>query len=147
MKRRSFVAGIIALPLTGQQTIAREILASHSAAAGEHAIALAERLRSSRSCIVVGNDYLNAAGSGYTIASLADELGACLAESSSRRRPIKRERAIEEIAANNIQRDFDEGRTVDVAGWRLAETEAKLCGLASLIERDQTRRMDDTRPS
>jgi hypothetical protein len=32
------------------------------------------------------------------------------------------------------QRDFEHGRTVDVAGWQLSETEARLCALTTLID-------------
>jgi hypothetical protein len=37
------------------------------------------------------------------------------------------------VIASRVRRDFESGRIVDVAGWRFALTEARLCALAARL--------------
>ena len=47
--------------------------------------------------------------------------------------------ALRAWAASSVSRDFERGDAVDVGGWQLARTEARLCALCELVTPDTTR--------
>jgi len=62
----------------------------------------------------------------------ADLLVRLLAQSLSGPADLDDEAKLRRAMARSLSADFDQGRLVNVSGWLLAETEARLCALAAL---------------
>jgi hypothetical protein len=133
VSRRQFVAATIvaaALPLLSTVPwVARTSSGRFNQAAGVSA-QLAAVLRSRTSAVVIGEAYLAA----YPGERDAAHLGNLIAADVDTR-PLLESLAPEQLGAvigAIVQRDFALGRTVEIDGWLLARTEARLCALTAL---------------
>jgi hypothetical protein len=50
---------------------------------------------------------------------------------------VRRSDDVRRLAAVEVRRDYEAGRIANAGGWMLSLTEARLCGLAVLVEREK----------
>jgi hypothetical protein len=126
--RRRFLAHLLSLGALGASPPGARA-ASNPAPDDPVASMLSRLLGHRESAVVVGRAYLRLAPDARDPARLVDLLSASCdglaldADVDTLRRRL----------GHRIRRDFTEDRVVDVDGWRLSLTEARLCGLAALL--------------
>jgi len=125
--RRRFLTHLLSLGALGASP--RGARAASGAAPDDPVASTLSRLLGHPESAVVGRAYLRLAPDARDPARLVDLLsascdGLALDADLDTLRPRLGWR---------IRQDFAEGRVVDVDGWRLSLTEARLCGLAALL--------------
>jgi hypothetical protein len=87
------------------------------------------------SACVVGREYLRATPGEATPSVLASLIAERL---PAERQALEsaREAELRRLLGASVVTDFEKGRTVELDGWVLSETEARLCALALLGERE-----------
>ncbi len=100
----------------------------------EHVLAqrLVEVFRRRQSAVAIGRAYLRELVEQPRVESLLQEVVADLDPAHELRRTSLS--ALRQMLHARIRQDFAAGRTVRVDGWMLGQTEAKLCGLAALLD-------------
>jgi hypothetical protein len=95
-----------------------------------HVAALLELLEHHHAAVMLGQRYREAVprddGIKPLVAALAATFGAAIHVSADDPVVLRR------IVGEQIRRDFQSGQVVDVDGWLLSETEARLCALVSV---------------
>ena len=126
--RRRFVAHLLSLGALGASP-GTAWAASSTTPHDPVASTLSRLLGHPESAVVVGRAYLLIAPDAREPARLIDLLSAsCDGLALDADLDTLRPRL-----GRRIRQDFAEGRVVDVDGWRLSLTEARLCGLAALL--------------
>jgi hypothetical protein len=101
----------------------------------EHSLArrLVEVFRRRQSAVAIGRAYIRGVAEAPRVEGLLQEVVADLDPPANelRRAP---QPVLRQTLHARIRQDFAEGQTVRVDGWVLSRTEAKLCGLAALLE-------------
>jgi hypothetical protein len=95
---------------------------------------LAALLRHEESACAVGRTYLRAVPADASAAVLTARVAERL-PGGLRAVDTVSDGRLRELLARAVTEDFRELRTVEVQGWVLAQTEARLCALAALHER------------
>lgn len=127
MDRRGFIAMLIA---AGAALSSRHVFAGGRHAA-DPAGRLVETLRHRRSAATVGRAFLgqhpHEADARRLTTLLSDDLRRRRCDPAGARRTRLRT-----AISDQVRDDFAAGRVVNVRGWVLSATEARLCGLAAL---------------
>lgn len=89
--------------------------------------ALGNLLRNRESARVVGREYLRRVPKEADASILVALLGASHAVASAKEPSLRQE------IRDRIRRDFDDGRTVQLRGWVLSVTEARLSALSLFL--------------
>jgi hypothetical protein len=140
LSRRGFVQAALALAgriwggsllRAGGVVAARGVAVTNTDSPSAAAARILSCLRASRSARRIGAAYLAELNSPPTMATLVRGLAPGLRSSCEIDRAEVR-RALRE----RIQADFARGRLVQVDGWFLSETEARLCALATYCSGD-----------
>jgi hypothetical protein len=84
------------------------------------------------SASIVGRAYLDTAPEHASVARLVDDVVAGLPAGRDTVRDAKQDE-LRDLLAARIRADFEEDRIVDVDGWILSPTEARLFALATLV--------------
>lgn len=130
--RRRFMATVSALGGTALVVKIRPWRALVSFApvsAGERLAGLLTHRDSAR---VVGNAYLDRVPEEASVSRLVDRISAELPEGRQTVQDASSEE-LRALLAASVRSDFDEERVVNVYGWVLSPTEARLCALACLV--------------
>ena len=127
LSRRTFLGGVLTVAAT---TVLGLRWWRERRDARNHVTALLELLEHRDSAVVLGRRYREAvpseAGKEPLIVALADTFGQAIDLPAGAPAMLRR------IVDEQIHRDFNSGRVVEVDGWLLSMTEARLCALASL---------------
>ena len=135
VSRRGFVAATIAaaaLPLLSSVPWLARASDTFSTPRARLSAQLAEILAARSSAAVVGLAYLDVCPAERHPDLLGDLIAADLDIGGLPLQSVGAER-IRALAGEQVQRDFALGRTVEIDGWVLSRTEARLCALAALI--------------
>ena len=92
---------------------------------------LAALLADLRSASAIGRDYLRAAPGEATVPVLVDAIASDVAGGREALRTAT-DSEVRELLALRVLQDFEEERVVNLEGWIVAPTEARLCALAAL---------------
>lgn len=127
MRRRGFLSILISSgaliagwPASGREKLTAEPIRS-----------LLASLRHDESAAVVGNAFLRRHAGEADAQHLATSIAADLRCRGCDPRRVSRAR-LRRAIAEQVREDFAQNRVVDVDGWVLSSTEARLCGLAAL---------------
>lgn len=136
LSRREFLllAAAFGAPLVPWRGILGAWPAPDGASAQTVLIGLLRRRASAR---VIGQAYLAATPAEAEAGRLVERITMQLEGGASALR-LAPDR-LRTLLAARVLRDFDEGATVQVRGWILSRTEARLCGLAALTPFQQER--------
>jgi len=128
MKRRTFL--VSAAVLGSGAGIATWVATRASYSPAEQAVlSVAEQLADDPDVVLVGKAYLEQTDAETDQRALIEQL----AESLPAVKPVDESGAGNESVIQQVQADFDEGRTVMVEGWTMSVTESQLCALAALL--------------
>lgn len=134
LNRRSFIGHlawlVAALPLLGPGVL---IASRTEAVARKRMTRAAYALAGRGDAWRLGRAYLRERRGEARLDLLADTLW----ESVGRASPALDKRRLHMSLANATRRDFEAGRITEVDGWRLSETEARVCALAWLCRRSE----------
>jgi hypothetical protein len=127
--RRRFISRLIGLGALGLNP---SIACSKIAERTKHdplTSSLEQLLRHRESAVVIGWEYLRIAPAERDPRSLAD----LLSSACGKRVFDSDTETLRRCVSRQTRRDFVEGRIVKIHGWMLSLTEARLCGLATLV--------------
>jgi hypothetical protein len=127
--RRRFLAGLVGLGVVSLRPPGARAGPRTEPAAGSTAPALAEVLRHRASAVAVGEAYLRVARHEREPRCLVRLIEVRCGELVFEARG----EALRRCLARRIRQDFAEGQVVEVQGWVLSATEARLCALAALL--------------
>lgn len=128
MKRRTFL--VSAAVLGSGAGIATWVATRASYSPAEQAVlSVAEQLADDPDVVLVGKAYLEQTNAETDQRALIEQL----AESLPAVKPVDESGVGNESVIQQVQADFDEGRTVMVEGWTMSVTESQLCALAALL--------------
>jgi hypothetical protein len=134
LSRRRFVAATIAaaaLPLLSGVPRLPGVSPAGPIVAGNGRVQLAALLQSRASAVIVGEAYLAAYPEERAADLLTDLLTAGWDSGASPLHTLDADR-VRELVAAQVKRDFSRAQTVEIDGWMLSRTEARLCALTAL---------------
>jgi hypothetical protein len=129
MRRRTFLLAAAASGLSVAWRSAGYWPLAQTPASGSER--LARLLAHEESARAVGREYLQAASAERSQEILTARVAARL-PGGLRTAATASDRRLRELLLGAVAEDFRDLRTVEVQGWVLAETEARLCALAAL---------------
>ncbi len=96
------------------------------------AVNLANFFRDKESAQIIGMEYLRCMPRERNVGSLIDRIFSCgtLCQTEFAEAGMKKGR---ELLLQQIREDFEQERTVNIEGWILSQTEARLCALTALV--------------
>jgi hypothetical protein len=131
LTRRGFLSMTCAIVATGFTGL-RDLFAANNESRNALASKLVDVFQDKESAAAVGREYLRIAPVEADALKLIELICAGRQERYAELSHISM-RKVRSILLHRQREDFDKGRVVNVQGWILSETEARLCALAALV--------------
>jgi hypothetical protein len=131
--RRNCLRLILGVSISALASPAVSVPSASDSRARVHLItSLANFFGDKESARVVGMEYLRSNPTEYDVELLVERV---FSSHASRRAEFARagKRARQALLGKQICEDFGHGRVVEVQGWMLSETEARLCAMTALV--------------